>query len=120
MIGPMPRAWRLLPRIRIVQGDRIAFGPGKADLLEAIVRTGKIRDAAESLDMSYMRAWKLIRMMNDAFRQPVVEASRGGSDRGGVSVTEFGRRILELYRRIEKKAAGGASAEWSEMQRLLR
>ncbi|SRR6266852_8156336 len=120
MIGPMPRAWRLVPRIRIVQGEKIAFGPGKADLLEAILRMGKIRDAAQSLDMSYMRAWKLIRTMNGAFRQPVVEATRGGSDRGGAAVTEFGRHILELYRAIEKKAAGGAGAEWSEMKRLLR
>ena len=116
----MPRPWRLVPRIRIVYGDEIAFGPGKADLLEAIVRTGKIRDAAESLDMSYMRAWKLIRTMNNAFRQPVVEASRGGSGRGGAAVTEFGRCVLDLYRAIEKKAARGASAEWGEMKRLLR
>ncbi|MGZ3699881.1 MAG: winged helix-turn-helix domain-containing protein, partial [Bdellovibrionota bacterium] len=116
----MPRSWRLVPRIRIVSGEEIAFGPGKADLLEAIARTGKIRDAAESLDMSYMRAWKLIRTMNEAFREPVVEASRGGSARGGATLTDLGRRVLELYRAMEKKAARSASREWNEMKRLLR
>ncbi|MGZ7079381.1 MAG: winged helix-turn-helix domain-containing protein, partial [Thermoanaerobaculia bacterium] len=83
----MPRSWRLVPRIRIVSGEEIAFGPGKADLLEAIARTGKIRDAAESLDMSYMRAWSLVRTLNENFRDPLVERTRGGARHGGAVVT---------------------------------
>ena len=36
------------PRIRVVADDgTIVLGPGKADLLEAIARTGSIRAAAK-------------------------------------------------------------------------
>jgi molybdate transport system regulatory protein len=97
----------------------IAIGPGKVELLESIAQTGSIRDGAESLGMSYMRAWKLIREMNEAFREPVVESSRGGNDRGGATVTKFGRRVVNLYRRMEKKASAATGEDWAELKRML-
>ena len=42
-------------RIDLETGSRI--GPGKIALLEAISKTGSIRAAARSMDMSYRRAW---------------------------------------------------------------
>jgi len=116
----MAAGWRLSPRFRVVREEIIAIGPGKADLLEAVARTGSIRDGAESLGMSYMRAWKLIREMNEAFREPVVESTRGGNERGGAAVTEFGRRVLALYRGMEKKAIAATRSEWTELRKLLR
>ena len=61
------------PRLRILHGEAIALGPGKADLLEAIARAGTLAEAAKLLDMSYMRAWKLVRTMNAAFREPLAD-----------------------------------------------
>ena len=96
------------------------MGPGKADLLEAIARTGSIRAAAEELDMSYMRAWTLVRTMNAAFRAPLVEKERGGSAQGGAQLTERGRDVLALYRQMEKKATQAIRAEWARMRRYTR
>jgi molybdate transport system regulatory protein len=115
----MPK-WRALPRIRVVSDERIALGPGKADLLEAIARHGSIRDAASDLGMSYMRAWNLIRTMNDSFREPVVIAERGGSRRGGAELTETGRAALRIYRKMEKDGARAMRASWRALQRLLK
>ena len=116
----MAGGWHLSPRFRVIRDEIIALGPGKADLIEAIGRTGSIGDAAESLEMSYMRAWKLVRTINDSFREPVIEASRGGKERGGATVTEFGRRLVSLYRQIEAKAATATAEDWSELKRMLR
>src|SRR5687767_1982448 len=115
----MPK-WRAVPRIRVVRDDLIALGPGKADLLEAIARLGSIRDAAEELGMSYMRAWNLIRTMNDSFREPVVIAERGGSKRGGAQLSETGRLALRLYRKMEKASERSISATWRELEKLLK
>ena len=94
------------PRIRVTRNDgAIVLGPGKADLLEAIARTGSIRGAATSLGMSYMRAWTLIRTMNAAFRGPLVEKIRGGSEKGGAVLTARGEKVLRLYREMEKRAS---------------
>jgi molybdate transport system regulatory protein len=112
--------YSLRPRIRIVGDDgTIVLGPGKADLLDAIARTGSIRAAAEELEMSYMRAWTLVKTMNAAFRAPLVEKERGGSAQGGAQLTAAGRNVLALYRKIEEKAAKAAEPMWNKMKELL-
>lgn len=107
----------LRPRIRIVGDDgTIVLGPGKADLLDAIARTGSIRAAAGELEMSYMRAWTLVRTMNAAFRAPLVQKVRGGSDQGGAELTATGAQVLKLYRRMEEKAARAAEPLWKKLR----
>src|SRR5215469_2023496 len=92
------------PRLRIVAGKNIAFGPGKADLLEALGKTGSITRAADELGMSYMRAWTLIRTMNRCFCEPLVAAVRGGMrGGGGARLTSRGRQVLGLYRQMDEK-----------------
>ena len=110
----------LRPRFRILCGKAIAFGPGKADLLEMIAETGSIGAAASRLGMSYMRAWSLIRAMNQCFQQPVVAAVRGGRQHGGAELTEAGQSILKLYRRMEQAGLRAAAGSWRQLQRHLR
>lgn len=113
--------YAIRPRIRVTDGDdTIVMGPGKADLLEAIGRTGSIRAAADELEMSYMRAWSLVRTMNAAFRSPLVEKERGGAAQGGAQLTERGRNVLGLYRKMEEKAARAIRGEWDTMKKDLR
>ncbi len=112
--------YRLLARLRVLQDDTIVLGPGKADLLEALARTGSIRDAAAQLRMSYMRAWTLIRIMNEHFREPLVEAVRGGSRRGGATLTPTGRAVLRLYRHMATASLRASAPAFRELRRLLR
>jgi len=106
--------------MRIVSDDgTIVLGPGKADLLGAIARTGSIRAAADELDMSYMRAWTLVRVMNGVFRSPLVEKVRGGSEQGGARLTERGADVLAIYERMEKEATKAVAASWRDLKRHL-
>ncbi|MBY0576610.1 MAG: LysR family transcriptional regulator [Gallionellaceae bacterium] len=107
------------PRLRILLGADIAIGPGKADLLEAIRRTGSISAAAREIDMSYRRAWMLVDTMNRSFRAPLVEAVKGGAGGGGARVTDLGLDVLARYREMELKAAASVSSEMREFTRLL-
>ncbi len=95
-------------KIRILLGDLIAFGPGKADLLEAIQATGSISAAGRALGMGYRRAWALVDTMNRCFRQPLVEAAPGGARGGGAQVTPFGREVLAAYRQLLANALEAA------------
>lgn len=110
----------LKPRFRIVCGNEIALGPGKMELLEALIETGSLNEAARRLDMSYMRAWKLVKTMNECFREPVVVAERGGKSGGGMRVTETGQRALKLYQEIESIALKSSASSWRNLQKLLR
>lgn len=103
-----------------MRGEEIAFGPGKADLLETIARTGSIAEAARELDLSYMRAWSMIKTMNQCFAKPVVKKNRGGEDHGGATVTEFGQKVLKCFRRLEAKSVKATAKESAALLKLLR
>lgn len=99
------------PRLRLVVGDEIAIGPGKAELLELIAATGSIAAAGRAMGMSYKRAWLLVDTMNQCFREPLITSSRGGSDQGGAELTETGRIVLASYRRMLGRLAASADLE---------
>ena len=109
----------LRPRLRVLHGELIALGPGKAKLLEAIESAGTLAEAAHQLGMSYMRAWKLVQTMNACFKEPLVTTSRGGSERGHASLTATGREALALYRRMDESARQATEPAWREFQKLL-
>lgn len=107
-------------RFRVLRGGEIALGPGKADLLEAIERSSKLTSAAEEVGMSYMRAWKLVQTMNESFRGPLVDLSRGGKTRGGARLTALGRRVLALYRSMDEASRRASAPAWKRLRVLLR
>lgn len=98
-------------KVQLMCGDEIAFGPGKADLLEAIETTGSISAAARHMGMSYRRAWLLVDAMNRCFREALVETGRGGATRGGATVTAAGQRVLKRYRGMMAAVEKAARAE---------
>ena len=103
---------KIIPRIRILRGKAIALGPGKADLLTLIAETGSINSAAKRMKMSYMRAWLLVKVMNDCFREPLVRTVRGGAEKGGAKLTECGERVLQLYREMERQESRSDKSHW--------
>ncbi|MCU0868730.1 MAG: LysR family transcriptional regulator [Burkholderiales bacterium] len=95
------------------------MGPGKADLLMAIERTGSISAAAREMDMSYRRAWLLVDVMNRSFVQPLVTTETGGQKGGGARVTDFGRDVLGRYLQMEAQAAAAVARSMTEFVRLM-
>jgi len=110
---------RLDLKIRLFRDDDIAFGPGKADLVEAIDRTGSISAAARELGMSYRRAWLLVDVMNRCFREPLVAKAAGGAAGGGAVVTDTGRQVLTLYRTMQARADDAVRAESGRLAAML-
>lgn len=105
--------------IRVHLARTNAIGPGKADLLEAVAVTGSIAEAARRLDMSYRRAWGLVRALNSAFKPPLIETRKGGAIRGSASLTASGSDVLALYRIMEEKAARAIANEVATFNRFL-
>jgi molybdate transport system regulatory protein len=107
-------------RIRILLGSAYAIGPGKADLLQAIEKTGSISAAARNLGMSYRRAWLLIDTMNQCFREPVVGTATGGKGGGGAQITASGKAVLRAYRAMEASATASIQKRMPAFSRMLR
>ena len=96
------------------------MGPGKAELIERIGKTGSISAAARAMRMSYRRAWQLVEALNHDFRDPVVTTAIGGTRGGGARVTPFGERLVRQYRAMESKASTAIAADLKRFQRRLR
>lgn len=94
----------LLPKlkitVRLLHNQEIAMGPGKAELLAAIQKTGSIMAAGKTMNMSYRRAWMLVDVMNRSFAEPLVHAAKGGRHGGGTVLTPLGLQVLEQYTKM--------------------
>jgi len=106
-------------RARIMRGDDIAIGPGKADLLEAIVRTGSISAAAKQMAMSYRRAWQLVGTMNRCFVEPLVILAIGGKQGGGALLSPLGDTVLKDYRALQRALESAAESHAETIKRQL-
>lgn len=104
--------------LRLALGPETLLGAGKAELLAGVAETGSIAAAARRMGMSYKRAWYLIDTLNGYFRAPLVTASKGGRSGGGATLTETGRVVLELYRRVQNDAADATKADLHELAAL--
>src|SRR5262247_303420 len=98
-------------RLRITLRQGVAFGPGKAQLLEGIRDTGSIAAAGRRMRMSYSRAWGLVEQMNSEFRAPLVFSAKGGAKHGGATLTNLGLDVLARYRRMEGAAARAVAVD---------
>jgi molybdate transport system regulatory protein len=110
----------IVSSIRVFRGRVFAFGPGKAALLEHIGRTGSISEAAKAMEMSYMKAWKLVKRMERGFAEPLVLKTRGGSARGGATISPTGRKVLALYRAMETASQAAVRRSTARFTRLLK
>ena len=88
-------------KAQVLLGDKIAIGPGKADLLEAVGATGSIAAAGRSLGLSYRRTRDMVDILNACWRQPLVQTVKGGRQGGGTSLTADGVAVLSCYRKLE-------------------
>ncbi|RIV88251.1 LysR family transcriptional regulator [Aurantiacibacter xanthus] len=111
---------RLKLKLQLYCGEEIAFGPGKADLLEAIARTGSISAAARAMGLSYRRAWMMVDVMNRCFTEKLVDTTPGGGQKAGARVSEAGTRALAAYRDLQQRVTGAVPASGDALQAMLR
>ena len=71
------------------------------------------------MGMSYRRAWVLAKTMNACFREPLIEAAKGGIGGGGARLTLMGRDVLALYRAMEDHAAAAVIADMEKLRALM-
>lgn len=115
-------------RLQLEKNGSAFLAPARVDLLEAIGAHGSISAAAKAVGLSYKAAWDAVDAMNNQSPKALVSRSVGGSHGGGTQLTDYGRRVLSLVRRIEREYAdvvqlleepGSALAEYSQLQRRL-
>jgi molybdate transport system regulatory protein len=108
MFGRKP-AWKLKIRVWVEHNGEKVLGPGRIELLGHIERYRSISAAAKQMNMSYRRAWSLVRSINEAAGEALVELTTGGSGGGGATITPRGRVAIANYRKLVERLAQTAS-----------
>lgn len=101
--------------LRLYKDGEKFFGPGVADLLHAIQRTGSLRQAAASMHMAYSKAWHIVKNAEKALGCSLVLTQAGGKSGGGAELTEAGARFLETYDLFRKRLKTEATALFDEL-----
>jgi molybdate transport system regulatory protein len=100
---------------RIDLDNGVRLGPGKVKLLALIESHGSIRAAGAAMGMSYRRAWLLADEINAMFIMPSIETRHGGKSGGGAALSDFGRQMLALARRIEARSEAAVAQELQQI-----
>ncbi|MDQ8022739.1 MAG: TOBE domain-containing protein [Moraxellaceae bacterium] len=125
------RSTRLVGRLEVATDLGNFLGGTRIRLLEAIAEHGSISQAAPHVPLSYKAAWDAVDAMNNLADQPLVERVSSGRQGGGTQLTDYGRRIVALYRAVEveyqsaldrlsAELAGTEAGSVADFQRLLR
>ncbi|MDY0212141.1 MAG: LysR family transcriptional regulator [Desulfuromonadaceae bacterium] len=90
-------------RIWIAAGGQAFLGLGRVRLLELVEQTGSVRQAAQSMQMSYRNALRLIHNINARATVPLVMLNQGGPGGGGASLTVYGHHAIAQYYLIQER-----------------
>ncbi|WP_026607372.1 winged helix-turn-helix domain-containing protein [Methylocapsa acidiphila] len=95
-----------------------SFGPEDLALIDTIRIERSIIGASRALGLSYRKCWLTVDALNRTFESPVV-ATFPGRRGGGAEITQFGERLVALYRSIERHAAHSAKKSVEEITASL-
>jgi len=95
------------------------IGRGPAMLLQGIGRLGSINQSAREMNMSYMKALKMIKRMEASLGGKILKTETGGREHGGAELTPLAEKVLALYLAYEKDVSGYAREKFQEITESL-
>lgn len=90
-------------KVWVERNGKAVLGDGRVDLLVAIAEAGSLVEAAETMNLSYRRAWGKLREMERALGESLVVREKGGSGRGGSRLTPLGEQLVKRYNRFRTR-----------------
>jgi molybdate transport system regulatory protein len=91
-------------KLWLEQNQEDIFCSGRMILLNKIKETGSIRQAANSLDMSYRSAWGKIKSTEKKLGIKLLDTHTGGHQ-SGATLTHEGEKLLSRYIQLEQDIA---------------
>lgn len=96
-------------------GDKRAFGPGVAALLDGVRRRGSLQGAARDMNMSYSKAWTIMRDAEAIWGFPLIRRYVGGKDGGRSVLTCQAEEILIRYEKMDRAVRAAAAQQFDEL-----
>lgn len=81
-----------------------AFGEGPVELLKRVAATESLNEAASQMGMSYSKAWRLIRTIEERLGFALLERTVGGLAGGGSRITPRAQDLVQRFELLKKEA----------------
>ncbi len=105
-------------KINIVNEEGAPFmGPGPLRLLEMIEKKKSINKAAKEMGLSYVKALRMLKRLEDDGGQKMLIKRTGGADGGGAELTAFAKSYIREYSRLEIKMRALADREFNKFSK---
>ena len=95
--------------------NKVIFGNGRLQILEAIDHFGSMNRAAKKLNMSYRALWGRIKATEERLGAKVVITKPGSGREGGAVVAPAGKKLIENYRLLEDRIIKFAGEEFEKI-----
>lgn len=95
------------------------MGLGVLWLLENIGSEQSLRKASMKMNLSYSKAYNMLKALEKEVGRPFVERRRGGVNREGVVLTPFARSYMALYREFQDKVKAKEREVFGEYKEKL-
>lgn len=110
------RASRLDVTVRFANGGTLT--PEVIALIDAIRASRSILGASRATGVSYRKCWLMVDALNRTFETPVF-ATFPGRRGSGAELTDFGERLVALYRSMERRARSASAQGLVELTASL-
>ena len=107
-------------KLYIQNGDEKFMGIGVLWVLQKTRELGSLRAAANDLGISYSKVYRMIVNLEKNLGARVLERRKGGADRSGASLTEFGVRFAEMYDGFQRECKALLDPEFAKFTETMR
>jgi molybdate transport system regulatory protein len=89
------------------------MGRGPVQLLQGIERLGSINQAAKEMNLSYVKALKIIKRIEVSLGGKILSTKIGGKNHGGSELTPLAAKFLDLFTAYEAEVANFAQEKFA-------
>lgn len=84
-------------RLWLMKDNKKVFGEGPLMLLKKVEELGSLRQAAMSMGMSYSKAWKIMKQIEEELQIQLINRKIGGVAGGGSTITREAKDFINKY-----------------------
>lgn len=104
------------PRAKLwLEADgKLVMSDYRVRLLELVAETGSLAKAAQTMRLSYRRAWGKVKEIEENLGVSLVQSEVGGAGGGHTVLTPEGIEFVAAYRRFQKRVAHALDAAYAD------
>ena len=102
------------------EGGESLLGDDKWQLLKAVERLGSLKAAADSLKISYRKAWGDIQTAEVKLGFQLLGKIRGGKEGGNSFLTDEGKRFIQAYDEFHREFSDSVEHVIVKFKRTLK